>query len=186
MKQFVATQRIPSSYQVSKPRAGDTFNIDLGRREGQRSSRHHGIDDISIEWQMSGKGDVGGVQLQIIPEHDVEHMRFSKTPDHILEYDHWQSYIFPASPNAHSLDLFKTPSEQNIDIGDTIQVKNSREMQPQRQKTVKDLWLESPYPLDSTEAIKLDVFHTAPSVRKIAVHQAYAVLVPIYFEVFRT
>ena len=141
MEQFVATQRVPSSYQVSKR---------------QKSSRHHGIDDIPIEWQMSGKGYVGGIQLQIIPEHDVEHMRFSKTPDYILEDDYLESSIFPASPNAHSLDLFKTPSEQNIDIGDTLQVKNRREMQPQRQKTVKDLWFESPHPLDSTEAIKLD------------------------------
>ncbi|KAK0509728.1 hypothetical protein JMJ35_008122 [Cladonia borealis] len=182
MKQFVATQRVPSSYQVSKSRAGATFNMDRARRKRQDSSSHHGIDDISIEWQTSGKGDVGGIQLQIIPEHDVEHMRFSNTPDHILEeYGHWHSYIFPASPNALSLDLFKTPSEQNIDIGDTVHVKNTREMQPQRQKTVRDLWFESPYPLDSTEAIRLDVFHEAPSVRKIAVHQN-AVLAPTYFE----
>ena len=183
VKQFIATQRIPSADQAARFLAGEVIHVNSGLTEGQRHSKNHEIADISIEWQMSGKGNVGGIQLQFIPEHNIEHMRFSNTPNHILENGHLISHFTPAPSNAKSFDLFKNPSEQNIDIGDTLHVKDTKDAQPERLKTVKDLWFESPFPLNSTEDIELDIFYRAPSVRLFAVHLPDATLAPIFFEV---
>lgn len=185
VKQFIATQRIPSSHQAAEFLSGQVSNVGFGLPETQGRSNNYGLADTSIEWQMSGKGNVGGIQLQLIPEYDIEHMRFSNMPDHILEDGHLISHFTPAPSMASSLDLFKSPSEQNIDIGDTLHVKNTREAQPERLKTVKDLWSESPSPLHSTEAIDLDIIYEAPSVRLLAVHQPNAIPTPIPFEVSR-
>ena len=185
VKQFIATQRIPPADQAARFLAGEVTNVNLGLTEGQRRFKNHKIANISIEWQMSGKGNVGGIQLQFIPEHDIEHMRFSNTPDHILENGHLKSHFTPAPSNAKSLDLFKNPSEQNIDLGDTLHVKDTKHVQPERLKTVKDLWSESPFTLDSTEDIDLDIFYRAPSVRLFAVYLPDATLAPISFEVSR-
>ena len=186
VKQFIATQRIPSADQAARFLAGEVTNVNLGLTEGQGRSKNHERAGVSIEWQMSGKGNVGGIQLQFIPEHDIEHMRFSNTPDHILEDGHLKSHFTPAPSNARSFDLFKSPSEQNIDIGDTLHVKDTKDAQPERLKTVKDLWSESPFPLASTEGIDLDIFYRAPSVRLFAVHPLDATLAPISFKVSRS
>lgn len=186
VKQFIATQRIPSADQAATFLAEEISDVGFGLPEGRENSKNLGIADTSIEWQMSGKGQIGGIQLQVIPEHDIENMQFSNVPDHVLENDHLDSYYTPIPLNARSLTVLKNPSEQSILVGDTIHVKNKKEVRPQRLKIVKDLWFESPSPLTSTAGMDLEIFYQAPSARMLVIHQMDETITPVSFEVFGT
>lgn len=73
VKQFVSVPMIPQSKSKSKVRqsSGDA---------GPDSSQYHFQDagGKSIEFQLTGKDEVGGIQLEIIPEFDTTVMSFSR------------------------------------------------------------------------------------------------------------
>ena len=180
VKQFIATQRIPSSEQAAELLTGEAPKVDFGIPKDFRS--HRSIN-TSIEWQMTGRGTMGGVQFQIIPEHDVDNMRFSNMPNIIFQDGYADSYFTPTPRNARDFDALKTPGELNLKTGDLLYVKNMREVQPERSKTVRDLWFESPSSLKSSDVIELESCYTAPLVRKLVVHQPNTNSAPVSFEV---
>lgn len=77
VRQFVATEMAPPRRQKSSPSSGATRSPGTTNRRDNRSRTHGGDSDdegpvgSSIEWQMTGRDEVGGLQLQIIPEFDV-------------------------------------------------------------------------------------------------------------------
>lgn len=171
IKQLVATQRIPplEMAAAASKRPTDTREIST---------------TTSIQWQMTGMGTMGGLQLQVIPEHDFDHMHFSNMPDVVFKDGHSRSYIDPPPADAESFDVLKTPSELNLKVGQRIFVKDMNRMQPDIWKTLKDLWLESPVPL-KTDTLELEVCHDVPPKWLLVIHQPETANLPVFFEVFR-
>ncbi|KIV92177.1 polyubiquitin [Exophiala mesophila] len=154
VKQFVATKMTPlpkqqhrtSSFGNPKTRSDDT---ETPKREGQ-----------TIEWQLTGKDEVGGIQLQIIPQFQIEQMFAGSIRDAcpIRHGEPVESYQ-PTTNSALSYDVLKTPEQLSLSEGDVINIKNLAETRKHsRTKVVRDLLTEAPGGLELSDIVELDTF----------------------------
>jgi hypothetical protein len=119
------------------------------------------ITGASIESQMTGRGTIGGIQLQIIPEFDLDRMRAGNTADVMAgekrtptsrkepetEEDDRAvllSYKHPIPASASAFDLLKTPRELGLREGQHIHMKDMKNVLKDRPKTIRDLFRETP------------------------------------------
>lgn len=101
-------------------------------------------DGSTIEWQMTGKDTLGGLQLQIIPEFDVKKIHAGATEHLIVNSnisslswapEHGEGFFYPQPPKHHKhhtpvsipgYDILKTPRELGLHEGQyTVCQKNN-------------------------------------------------------------
>lgn len=146
VQQFVATEMTSSQSEVIPP-------IESKQSEGvaqHSDSDNAGPADSSIERQMTGRDEVGGLQLQIIPQFDTEKMHAGSMRNvckdwHVSDcVDELTSCILPVPTAARMFSLLKSPYELGLKAGDTIHVKAIRSVAARREKVIGDLLLEHP------------------------------------------
>jgi hypothetical protein len=122
----------------------------------------------SLEWQLTGRDSVGGIQLQIIPAHDTTRIHFGNVPDWLHINREWTSYKTQVPADARTYDVFKTPKELGLKIGDVIHVKDLLNREEERPKVVEDLLKESPVALEEADSIDLEPIHLEPIDMKLS------------------
>ncbi|KAI1801665.1 hypothetical protein F4811DRAFT_451374 [Daldinia bambusicola] len=158
VKQFVATG-LSAAEQKREPRTsnsspatseGDVQGPDLIIGEGR-----------TIEWQMTGKDEIGGIQLQIIPEFETDRIFAGNLKD-VCPIDvggRLESYC-PVPPDATRYDILNTPRQLGLQVGDTIHVKvlHKPPSNRGRPKVIRDLVAEAPKPPGYSYDIELEVY----------------------------
>ena len=167
VKQFIATPMVPPDEQAKthglrqspRTRAHDR-QCDAGMEPD--SSEAQALEGASLEWQMTGRDSVGGIQLQIIPQHKTKRMFFGNFQDVIYtQRSKWKSYTPEVSEQAQKYDVLKTPRELGISAEGTIHMKNIALLQEPRQKLIKDLLSECPMSVSQDGTLDLDVYYRA-------------------------
>ncbi|KAJ9617244.1 hypothetical protein H2200_000965 [Cladophialophora chaetospira] len=155
VRQFVAAPMSPAetSSEHSTPNTYEGVGSALKSKHHRSQSRTLAP---SIEWQVTGKDIVGGLQLQLIPEHRPERMFFGPVRNTIFCRT-WRSYLGQVPQGVRQYDAFKTPEELGLRTGDNIHLKALDEMQPRRRKTVADLALEAPATLGENDPIEIEM-----------------------------
>lgn len=149
VKQFVAT-RLSTAEQHQGPGTLtlSTSNSAPSERNVQRAGTIAG-ESRTIECQMTGKDEIGGIQLQIIPKFETKRIFAGSMKDVCPTYigGPLESYQ-PVPTDAKVYDVLKTPRELGLHDGDTIHVKTLQEFNPglRRTKLVQDLIAEAPKP----------------------------------------
>lgn len=124
----------------------------------------------TIESQMTGKDEIGGIQLQIIPQFKLKHM-FAGSMKDACPAQHGgplESYQ-PVPASVVKYDVLKTPEELGLHEGDVIHIrslKNERGSWGWREKLVRDLLAEVPGALSLVDLVELEVFRPS-SLEKI-------------------
>jgi hypothetical protein len=146
VKQFVAAETAP-------PR--ETDNTASARMTSQASSQQQPqqnesstslpsekVIGASVEWQVTGRDSVGGIQLQIIPTFKTRNMSAASTRDvcYLNGGSRWAvSYNPQLEESATAYDVLQTPKELGLAVGDTIHIKNLKSREQDRPKTLADL-----------------------------------------------
>ncbi|KAK4139151.1 uncharacterized protein C8A04DRAFT_33378 [Dichotomopilus funicola] len=153
VKQFVATAMVPP--QRGPPRE-QRVSCGTGRVKLHGKSRRDDTDEetqgpigASIEWQVTGGDEVGGLQLQIIPTFDLEKMCVSSAKN-------YTGSEFNRPQGARKFDVLKTPEEEGLLVGDMIHVKDLNHVPQERDKLLGDLLSEAPVPLTAQDVIELE------------------------------
>ncbi|SCO50241.1 uncharacterized protein FFMR_10204 [Fusarium fujikuroi] len=155
VKQFVATEMAPPRTVKSQ---GSRVNE---RSQDEDASSDHSIhtnnpEGASIEWQLTGRDEVGGLQLQIIPafEPDQIHAGSNRNAYKMSRSDVSDSSL-PTSEGC-VFDVLSTPAELNMKEGQTIHVKDLKSLAPSRPKVVSDLIDEASLKRASQGVVELD------------------------------
>ncbi len=125
----------------------------------QQSTGDGEATGASLEWQISGKDTIGGIQLQILPELEIDRMWAGNTEDIIGSHGFaitdkesstgqdeeivLQSYKDPIPASVSAFDLLKTPRELGLREGQNIHIKDLKNLQKNRPKTVGELATEA-------------------------------------------
>jgi hypothetical protein len=145
---------------------------------GGKSKSTEGMQDetrtgSTIEWQMTGKDTLGGIQLQIIPEFDVKKIHAGAT-EHLIVSSNISSSCAPEQgegahpqlPEHHKphtpvsipgFDILKTPRELGLHEGQYVYIKDIDQLQEGRPKTIRDLLKEAPTMQPSNGSLELEV-----------------------------
>lgn len=162
VKQFVATATAPPR-QIPPRETKASFKIGGKKLRGKSrrddgDGEHEGPVGTSIEWQMTGRDEVGGLQLQIIPTFEVDKMLAAsvKTPSGLVG-DAWKYRISKISETADArrYDVLKTPEEEGLGVGSMIYVKDLKDLAPSRPKRLGDLIAEAPTQLKPQDVVEL-------------------------------
>ncbi|KAI0454754.1 hypothetical protein F5B21DRAFT_514460 [Xylaria acuta] len=169
VNQFVAIKMNPEPKKAEV--AGAHSAADQGPENGEVPEPRKGG---TVEWQMTGRDEVGGIQLQIIPQFRLGRMFAGSIKDACPgEYKGVLESYQPVPDDSVVYDVLKTPEELGLSEGDFIHV---REFEPKptpewkrfdgkspdityemanreeaREKRVADLAAESPSPSDTLE-----------------------------------
>ena len=189
VKQFVATKMTALRNETLR---GSNLTPETQPSSSQARDKE-GISDFkkklpgsTIEWQVTGRDDVGGIQLQIIPQFNRADM-FAGSKQNIIhannkyddedsdhEYDWRPSFARPPRQTSHwrrskrrepkpkEYDVLKSPSELGLQPGDLIYVKDMTTLQQKRPKVVRDLLVEGPNQMSPTDVIELEIFFDKP------------------------
>ncbi|RYP63531.1 hypothetical protein DL771_009227 [Monosporascus sp. 5C6A] len=162
VKQFVAMRPKPDPKKAKKSTASSDVQTVAADPE---TARRGG----TIEWQMTGKDEVGGIQLQIIPKFKSELMFAGSMKDACPRKPggRLESYG-PVPDDVVNYDVLRTPEELGLHTGDTIHIRNlGLEREDDRPKRVTDLALETPNPSDvlELEAFRSPMLEIVMSVR---------------------
>lgn len=158
VKQFVATEMVtppkPKRKLYRKEKSHDTSN--------DSSDSENGIITpigASIEWQVTGKDAVGGVQLQIIPTYDVKNMSASSTKNvcqvHYGSYTSLETFSHSITEESTYYEVLDSPEDQGLQVGEYIHVKDMKARQESRPKVIADLLDESPLSLTPEDILEL-------------------------------
>ncbi|TLS25043.1 hypothetical protein PpBr36_07291 [Pyricularia pennisetigena] len=126
VRQFVATEMVSASrrdYLAAKNTESEDGKQDEETPAG-----------ASVEWQVTGNDEFGGLQLQIIPAHDVQSIHAGSE----------ENNLFLRGEGQRRYDVLKTPREQGLVAGDVIYIKDLKSLLPRRQKMLSDLVDELP------------------------------------------
>ena len=139
VKQFVSVPMTPQSKSKARQSSSDA---------GLDGSHYH-LQDAggkSIEFQLTGKDEVGGIQLELIPEFDTTVMSFSRVRNKIAAKVDTEDETEDESQKdlTDDLNVLESTAEQLIPKGYTIHMKNLASLQPDRRKILSDLQDESP------------------------------------------
>ncbi|RYP05250.1 hypothetical protein DL765_009897 [Monosporascus sp. GIB2] len=152
VKQFVAMKPNPDPKKDEKSTASSDVKTVAADPE---TARRGG----TIEWQMTGRDEVKGIQLQIIPKFKSELMFAGSMKDACPRKlgGRLESYV-PVPDDVANYDVLRTPEELGLRTGDTIHIRNlGLEREDDRSKRVIDLTLETPNPSD---VLELEVFRS--------------------------
>lgn len=156
VKQFVATQMVQESRQQYQSKHQDRQATVPTGDLAHKTTQIVPTRGASIEWQMTGKDTVGGIQLQMIPQYQIDLMHFSNVENAIEQGGQWLSND-PLSSNFRRYSALETPQSLQLKNGDKIHVKDLRKLLPSRPKKIRDLWHENS--LNSTVDIDLEIFY---------------------------
>lgn len=150
VKQFVATVMAPPHRGQPGELSRGTGSVKLhGKSPGddtdEEAQEHIGA---SIEWQVTGRDEVGGLQLQIIPTFDVERMCASSVKN-------YTGSEFNRPQGARKFDVLKTPEEEGLLAGDMMHVKDMKHVAQSRVKLLGDLLSEAPMELTAQDVVEL-------------------------------
>lgn len=151
VRQFVATEMVSTRRDPATSREPGSSKRQRGpphSRFGVGSSRANDTEPLgaSIEWQVTGRDEVGGIQLQIIPTYDVGNI-YAGTHEHVCPdpaTKALKSCFGNAPKDALAFDAMKTPEELGLRIGSIFHIKDMRSKEPDRAKTIADLLREAP------------------------------------------
>jgi hypothetical protein len=180
VKQFVATQMVRESRQQYQSKHQDRQATVPTGEFAHETTQIAPLRGASIEWQMTGKDAVGGIQLQMIPQHEIDRMLFSNVANAIQQGKTWISNS-PLPSNVRRYSALETPQSLQLKSGDEIHVKDLREQLPIRPKEVRDLWHE--FSLNLAVDVDLEIFYQKPFRRQFRVHWLSTSNVPTFFEV---
>lgn len=139
VRQFVATETAPPRHDNSS-QPGTESN-------SRTSSRDDGRAGSSVEWQVTGRDAVGGIQLQIIPTFDVESM-FAGSARDVCPQSAGSKVLRSHDPDSLEgsvlYDVLKSPLELGLIDANVIHVKNMLSLQSNRPKTASDVAIEGP------------------------------------------
>lgn len=130
VRQFVATEMVSASrkdYLAAKEAESED-----GRQDERQDKETPA--GASVEWQVTGNDEFGGLQLQIIPTHDVQSMHAGSE----------ENNLFLRGEGSRRYDVLKTPREHGLVAGDIIHIKDLKSALPRRRKTLSDLVDELP------------------------------------------
>ncbi|GAW10773.1 hypothetical protein ANO14919_001080 [Xylariales sp. No.14919] len=189
VNQFVAMKMNPESKEVARRQT----EADQGPASGEMSERTN--RGGTVEWQMTGEDELGGIQLQIIPQFRLGRMFAGSVRDACSrEYNGILKSYQPVPDDAVVYDVLKTPEHLGLSEGDFIHV---REFEPvpdfdgsgiryrtanrrvDRRKTVGDLAAESQ---SASEILELEAIHH-PFQWHVTVRGANTNKEPILFKV---
>lgn len=167
VKQFVATKMAPPHRETNQKSTGKA------KSDGNTSSVPKSEDDkdvqigATVEWQVTGQDTVGGIQLQVIPSFNVEDMRAGSMKDvcNIRGDKCMSSYLYPVPHGARNFDVFKSPKEEGLQVGDLIHIKDMKIQREDRKKVVGDIFAEAPITLTTQDVIELEVCY--PEAREL-------------------
>lgn len=130
VRQFVATEMVSASrkdYLAAKEAESED-----GRQDERQDKETPA--GASVEWQVTGNDEFGGLQLQIIPTHDVQSMHAGSE----------ENNLFLRGEGSRRYDVLKTPREHGLVAGNIIHIKDLKSVLPRRRKTLSDLVDELP------------------------------------------
>ncbi|KAM0080756.1 hypothetical protein ACKRZS_007079 [Fusarium odoratissimum] len=160
INQFVATEMAPPQREKSQESRedGSSKNRDASSDPSIHSDTHEGA---SIEWQLTGRDEVGGLQLQIIPAFEPDQIHAGSDRNAYMKSRGDISSITPTASIEHVFDVLSTPAELNLKVGQTIHVKDLKAVAQSRPKVVSDLLDEAPLKLTHQSVVELDavVYH---------------------------
>lgn len=189
VKQFVATEMAPPRRDTpvkGKHSRSPSHRDSKGRRTHHSEPKDPEPVGSSIEWQMTGRDEVGGLQLQIIPEFDTRRMHAGSMRNVCKDWVHTDltSCVTPTPEDAIGYDVLKTPEELGLKAGDMIHAKRVKDIQPTRDKVIGDLLVEHlSGPLTSQNVVELTVVAKDVRERVIRVSLLSKVDSPIQFKV---
>jgi hypothetical protein len=169
VKQFVATPILSTEQQEKR---------DMLRQEATSKSASASTKVLprilesgsSIELQITDRDIVGGFQLEIIPEMDIDRMSFSKFRNTYYTKSalNGRPVTVPGTTGINvqigKLNVLRTPSELSLQEGDTVHVKDVQSIRPSRPKLLKDLWEEATDSQRIDQSILLEADKTSRNV----------------------
>jgi hypothetical protein len=163
VKQFVATEMAPPHPPGHR---SSRYSITTATNKSSKSRRHLLEDEptlrgASIEWQITGKDSVGGIQLHIIPTFEVSGMYAGSVPNVCRASSdsgglRLTSYDPSRLSRCREFDVLKNPRDEGLRDGDIFHIKNLNSRMPPRPKTVEDLRDEAPVTLASSELLEIE------------------------------
>ncbi|KAK0612792.1 hypothetical protein B0T17DRAFT_583367 [Bombardia bombarda] len=177
VKQFVATKLAPprraAQPSSSKSTVTNKGGTSTGSQSGGKYSRRNGESEEegdkggkeeiggTIEWQVTGRDSVGGIQLQLIPQYDTKSMSAGSGKDVCKNaYGHACSYTASKAYSHVFYDPLQTPREQGLVAGDVIHIKNMSSVVKNRPKVAYDLLAEAPVELTINDTVDLEISFT--------------------------
>ncbi|KAK6954785.1 hypothetical protein Daesc_004754 [Daldinia eschscholtzii] len=184
VKQFVATKlSITERHQELGTSTSSTSNSSCSG-SGTQEIDSTADKSRTIEWQMTGKDEIGGIQLHIIPKFETERMFAGSTKNVCPIYIGGSlASNQPVPTGSKVYDVLKSPSELGLHNGDTIHVKILQEDPPRRRrfKLIQDLIKESSQPPQDQYNIKVEVVRcTTTPITPITSEPSYMILGPPY------
>ena len=134
----------------------------------------------SIEYEVTGKDAVGGIQLQIIPQYQLHRMHFSSLASTVLREKEWVS-TKPVLQEGHRFSALNSPKDLQLKRGDTIHVKDLDRQQIDRPKVAQDLLCEASS--KRFAAIDLHVFFEQPFQSAFKVYKFNTASTPVVLDV---
>jgi hypothetical protein len=159
VRQFVATPTVSQSRRNASsallPMSGNGHR----KSPSEKANETLPASGATIEWQMTGKDTIGGIQLQIVPQFDVKNMHAGNTKDVISSDDKGRliSYADPVPDSALQFDVLKTPRELGLKENDVIHIKDMNQLRQSRRKSIRDLLTEAPNPLKPGDVLELEI-----------------------------
>jgi hypothetical protein len=143
--QFVTTPMLSEEQQqrISRDKEPSRSRDPGGSAQTVGAKSHPG--GASVEYQVTGKDSVGGIQLQIIPEMDLSWMSVSNTRNVCSSGDgteETQSHAIRRSLNGKIFDCLKTPSELRLENGTFLHVKDLRKQKHRDSAVLRDILAE--------------------------------------------
>lgn len=164
VRQFVATEMVPTiresvTNSQGKKRLWTTRGAD--RQLDVDSEDATGPIGASVEWQITGRDEVGGIQLQIIPEYEIDRIHAGSHPDVCpgRRDKKLRSYTDKIPDGARAFDVTKTPEEVGIQIDRCFHIKDLKSQQQSRPKLVVDLLREAPGLSPEKDTAALDMVY---------------------------
>ncbi|EXK25027.1 hypothetical protein FOMG_18285 [Fusarium oxysporum f. sp. melonis 26406] len=158
VNQFVATEM--ASPRRQKSQEGRNSRISEQRDASSSPSAHnHAPNGASIEWQVTGRDEVGGLQLQIIPAFEPGQIHAGSARNVCVTSYGVVSAVTPPPAIEHVFDVLSTPAELNLKVGEIIHLKDLKSAAQSRPKVVSDLLDESPSKLTYQDVVELDAVH---------------------------
>ncbi|KAF5010114.1 hypothetical protein FDECE_3700 [Fusarium decemcellulare] len=173
-KQFVAMEMNPNPRQGTELTSPSTAST--SKREKQPSQGG------TIEYQMTGRDEVGGIQFQIIPQFDLDPMFAGSMRDVSPRWKKdWDLKSYqPVPPGTTAYDVLKTPAELGLDAGSTIHIKHLGNVGFSRSKRVADLATEAP---ETSDILELEVFRNPGMERVLSITSSQENRDPVLFKV---
>lgn len=167
VKQFVAAEMAPprrekSESMGSKPKPRNRRGWETSPFQSAQYYEEEKTTQTraSIEWQVTGRDSVGGIQLRIIPMFAIEGMFAGSTKDvsrGSLESSGLISYDDSLIPQAHVFDVLNTPRDEGLRNGDIFHIKTMAPQLKERPNNIRDPLDEAPPSLTSQNIVKIQI-----------------------------